>query len=177
MGIPGVEDEGTSETERRTLLFMEHMRHSAGESDRGLVLFLAAQLDSYLREILEAFLIHDNSVRELFDGPYAPFASLSGKTKAAFVLGLVTSEEADCIDAVRKVRNVFAHEIDASFDHDKVKRLCQKPPIFDGRLCDRDAFLHMGLNAAPPLLYRKLLVERKWRRSELTRQDVQHLDD
>jgi|ERR1035441_4459254 mannitol operon repressor len=111
---PRKDTEPETEIEKRTLLLGKHMAQAAGESDRGFVLFLAAQLDLYLREVLESFLIEDKSVTELFEGPYAPFGSLSAKTKAAFVLGLVTREEAACVDAVRRVRNVFAHELDAS---------------------------------------------------------------
>jgi len=161
-----------TELDERTLLLMQHMSHSAEESDRGHVLFLAAQMDSYLREVLESFLVDHKSVTELFEGPYAPFGSLSAKTKAAFVLGLISQEEAARVDAVRKVRNVFAHEIDASFEHSEVKKLCAKPPIFDGRLCDRDAFFHMGMNAVIPLLYRTVRVKREWRRTELTSQEA-----
>jgi hypothetical protein len=164
--------EPKNETEKRTLLLMHHMKQATGESDRGYVLFLAAQMDNYLRDVLESFLIEHKAVAELFEGPYAPFGSLSAKTKAAFVLGLITREEAALVDAVRKVRNIFAHEIDASFDSEEVKKLCAKPPICDGRLCDRDAFFHMGMNAVYPLLYRNVVVKREWRRIELTREKL-----
>ncbi len=168
--------ERETEIEKRTLLLMKHMEHSAGESDRGYVLFLAAQMDIYLREVLESFLVKHSSVTELFDGPYAPFGSFSGKIKAAFVLGLITREEAARVDAVRKVRNVFAHVIDATFDSAEIKKLCAKPPIYDGRLSDRDAFFHMGMNATLPLLYRSVMVKLHWRRSELTAQSISDLE-
>jgi mannitol operon repressor len=154
--------------EKRTRMLLEHMAHSAGESDRGLVLFLAAQMEKYLRDVLESFLVDDKkSVTDFFEGPHAPFGTLSAKTKAAFVLGLITRKEVAWADAVRKVRNVFAHEIDASFDHVEVKKLCAKPPIADGRLCDRDAFLHSGMNAVLPIVYRSMTIKH---RSELTEQ-------
>jgi len=161
-----------TEIEKRTLLLIEHLSHTEGESDRGRVLFLAAQLDVYLREVLESFLVDDKSVSDLFEGPYAPFGSLSAKTKAAFVLGLITRREAEHVDSVRRVRNVFAHQLDASFESAEVKKLCGKQPIFDDRLCDRDAFFHLGLNAALPLLYRSIRVKREWRRNELIDPDA-----
>ena len=107
--------ETISEVEKRTLEHFEHMRHSKGESDRGLVIFTASQIDFHLRRILEAFLIDDKAVSDLFDGPFAPFSSLSGKTRVAHLLGLISKSEAKRIDAVRKVRNFFAHTIEASF--------------------------------------------------------------
>jgi hypothetical protein len=161
------ETEEHTEAEKRTLLLLEHMRYS-DDADRGLVLFLAAQLDIYLGDILKSFLIDHSETVDLFEGPYAPFGSFSGKIKAAFVLGLITQDEAARAHAVRKVRNVFAHEIKASFVHPDVVKLCAKPPIFDGRLVDRDAFLHMGMNAALPLLYRSIGVRKAWKREVLT---------
>ena len=90
-------------------------------------------------------------------------------------MGLITRDEAAGVDAVRKVRNVFAHEMEASFDHPAVKKLCSKAPIYDGRLCDRDAFFHIGMNTTYPLLYRIDAVKRKWRRNELTMADSSEL--
>jgi hypothetical protein len=116
-----------TEIERKTLMLIEHMGFSKGESDRGLVLFLGAQADSYLRDALASFVVDTKSAEELFEGPYAPFGSLSGKTKAAFLFGLITRSEMKCIDAIRRVRNIFAHEIDASFDHPEIRKLCAKP--------------------------------------------------
>jgi hypothetical protein len=162
--MPG-EEEGL---DPRTLEYFEQIQHSAGESDRGLVIFTTSQIDFYLRRILETFLIDDKSVEELFDGAFAPFSSLSGKTAAAYLMGLISKREKRCIDAIRKVRNVFAHDLKASFEHERVKKICSQPPIYDGRLCDRDAFLHKAMNIIPPLIYRDARIRREWKRSELT---------
>jgi hypothetical protein len=164
--------EEPTEIDKRYLEFLREMAQSTGESDRGLVLFSAAQIDHYLRRILEAFLIDDKSVGDLFDSPFAPFSTLSGKTRAAFAMGLISRAEGKRIDAVRRVRNIFAHEMDASFERDEVKELCAKPPIYDGRLCDRDAFLHMAMNTIPPLMYRDIRVRAEWKRAELCKEDA-----
>jgi hypothetical protein len=74
--------EELTEIDKRNLELLRQMEKIAGESDRGLVLFSAAQIDHYLRRILEAFLIDDKSVGDLFDSPFAPFSTLSGKTRA-----------------------------------------------------------------------------------------------
>jgi hypothetical protein len=87
-------------------------------------------------------------------------------------MGLISREEGKRIDAVRKVRNIFAHEMDASFGCDKVKELCAKPPIYDGRLCNRDAFLHMAMNTIPPLIYRDIRIRAEWKRAELRKEDA-----
>jgi hypothetical protein len=146
---------------------MEVMKHSAGESDRGITLIIAAHIEACLRRILESVLIDSNAASELFEGPYAPFGSLSGKTRAAFLMGLITKAERDQIDAVRAVRNVFAHEATASFDHPKIVKICSKPVVDGGRMILRDEFLHMAMNAVLPLLYRDMHVA-AWRHPELT---------
>lgn len=147
--------------------FQEFMKNSIGESDRGLTLIIAAYIEDCLRRIIESFLIDDKETRNLFEGPYAPFSSLSGKTKGAFVMGLITRNERDSIDAIRNVRNVFAHETSASFEHLKIEKICKKPIVNTGRMIMRDEFMHMALNAVLPLLYRDLKAS-SWRRLELT---------
>jgi len=150
------------------------MKHSSTESDRGITLIIAAHIEGCLRRIIESFLIDSKNVKDLFEGPYAPFGSLSGKTKAAFVMGLITKDELKKIDAVRQVRNVFAHEIAASFNHKKIEKIC-KPIIDDWGMIARDSFLHMAQNTVLPLLYRDLEVA-KWKRAELTDAFI-HLKD
>lgn len=150
---------------------MKVMQHSSGESDRGITLIIAAHIEMCLRRILESVLIDSNAASELFEGPYAPFGSLSGKTHAAFLMGLITRAERDKIDAIRAVRNVFAHEASASFDHPKIVKICSKPVVDGGRMILRDEFLHMAMNAVLPLLYQDLYVT-TWRRPELTQNAV-----
>lgn len=141
------------------------MKHFSGESDRGITLIIAAHIEECLRRIIESFLIDSKNVEDLFEGPYAPFGSLSGKAKAAFVMGLITKDELKKIDAVRQVRNVFAHEVSASFEHLKIEKIC-KPIVDDWGMIARDSFLHMAQNAVLPLLYRDLVIN--WKRPELT---------
>lgn len=149
---------------------LDAMQHSAQESDRGITLIIAAHIEKCLRRILESVLIKDKVTEELFEGPYAPFGSLSGKTQAAFAMGLITKNERDRINAVRGVRNVFAHEINANFNHPKIEKICNKPIASSGRMTIRDEFLHMAQNVVIPILYRDLELV-SWHRSELT-QDV-----
>lgn len=146
------------------------MEHSAGESDRGITLIITAYIEDCLRRILESFLIDKKETKELFEGPYAPFGSLSGKTQAACVMGLITRGERDRIDAVRRVRNVFAHQASASFSYPDIVKICSKPVVNGCRMNFRDEFLHMAQNAVLPLLYRGMQIT-QWRRAELT-QDV-----
>ena len=176
MADPADNHETLSKNEERTLEYGELLRLQSGESDRGLAITVAAHAETYLERILRAFLIPGNAANDLFDGPFAPFGSLSGKIKAAHVLGLITPDEANRVDAIRKVRNVFAHEMSASFEHEAVRKLCRKPPIEDGRMSDRDAFLHMAMNTAIHLIYRDIGVARHLRRTPLTTVERDRLD-
>ena len=176
MGQNDSDDMPKTDHDHRTLELLELMKSASGESDRGLVITAAAHAEIYLERILRAFLIDDSGVDELFEGPFAPFGSLSGKIKVAYFLGLLTREERSQLDATRKVRNVFAHELNASFDHKDVKKLCAKPPIFDGDLCDRDAFLHMAMNVTVHIMYRDIGVARRLKRSPLAPSEREKLD-
>ena len=122
-------DQAADDADKRSKEFREMMANASKESDRGFVITTAAVLDFYLERVIKAFLISAPEVRELFEGAYAPLGDLSGKIKAAYLMGLVTKKEADRVNAVRKVRNIFAHEIDASFAHPRVVAVCSKPPI------------------------------------------------
>lgn len=165
-----------SEHERRTLEYGDLLQATSGETDRGLVITAAAHVEVYLERILKAFLIEDADVKELFEGPFAPFGSLSGKVKAARLMGLITKDEAQRVEAMRKVRNIFAHHIDASFDHPVVKKLCAKEPINDDRLIDRDSFLHMAMNTVINLIYRDIGVAAYCKRMPLTNEERSRLD-
>ena len=156
---------------QRSEELQQMMGHASDESDRGITLIIAAHIETCLRRILEAVLLESKETAALFEGPYAPFGTLSGKTQAAFVMGLITRSERDRIDAVRGVRNVFAHEAAAGFEHPKIKKICAKPVVDGGRMVIRDEFLHMALNVVLPLLYRDLDIV-QWRRPELTQDDV-----
>jgi hypothetical protein len=124
----------------------------------------------------KAFLVDSPDAKALFEGAYAPLGSLSGKTKVAYLLGLITNGEAIRADAARKVRNIFAHEISASFSHPDVQKLCRKAPIYEGVLIDRDAFLHMAINTVVHLNYRDLRVAATQKRQPLTAANRDRLD-
>ena len=87
------EQQSKDESERRSVEFKDMMGKAAKESDRGFVITTAAVLDFYLERVIKAFLIDASEVRELFEGAYAPLSDLSGKIKAAYLMGLVTKKK------------------------------------------------------------------------------------
>jgi DNA-binding MltR family transcriptional regulator len=161
-------NKSTDESEKRTTEYKEMMDKAAKESDRGFIITAAAILDFYLERVIKAFLIDVPEVRELFENAYAPLGDMSGKIKAAYLMGLVTKKESDQINAIRRVRNVFAHQVDASFTHPHVRNLCQRPPISNGKDKDRDALIKMSIDVGVGLIHRDIEITRDHKRKPRT---------
>ena len=92
------------------------------ESERGKVLVSATFLDNQLRLIIEAFLLEDRGMKDLLEGPTAPLATFSSRTTVAYALGLIDAREKGTINAIRKIRNEFAHDISVSLYDEKMKK-------------------------------------------------------
>lgn len=95
------------------------------ESDRGRVLITCSYLDDLMRRILLAFVIERDSSQRLVEGFNAPLGTFSTRTAAAYALGLITEREFKECDTLRRVRNRFAHNIQASFDAQDISDLCR----------------------------------------------------
>jgi hypothetical protein len=79
-----------------------------GESDRGTILILAAYLEEILGLIVNAACVSDDDGDKIleFRGPAGGFEL---KTQLCKALALIHPEEANGLQAVRKVRNAAAH--------------------------------------------------------------------
>ena len=98
------------------------------ESPRAAVILGASFLDIKLRELIASFLIDNRVVDSLLggiDGGEAPLSTFSSRTKLAYCLGLLTKDEYDDLNMIRKIRNEFAHKLhNLSFDDQKVVEWC-----------------------------------------------------
>lgn len=99
------------------------------ESPRAAIIMGAAFLDAQLRELIANFLIDEkNVVEELLgndDKGERPLSSFSSRTKTAYCLGLISRDEYEDLNIIRKIRNRFAHRLhDISIDDDKIKGWC-----------------------------------------------------
>ncbi|EJM44839.1 transcriptional regulator [Pseudomonas sp. GM33] len=79
------------------------------QDDRGLVLSLAAFAEEALGKLLKAFLLPVATSSQLVGGFGAPLGNFSSRIKAAYSLGLVTKNQFDDLEQLRKIRNLFAH--------------------------------------------------------------------
>lgn len=91
-------------------------QNKGDESELAQVLIAASYLDGQLRNVLSAFFAENTSSRNLLEGPNAPIGSFSSRVSLSYSLGLITQREYLSIQAIRQIRNKFAHELTASFD-------------------------------------------------------------
>lgn len=94
------------------------------ESDRGMALIATSFIDELLHRTIEAFLIKGHWAKALLEGFNAPLGSFSTRITAAAALGLISELEAKEANLLRKIRNMFAHEVHVSFRDQKVEALC-----------------------------------------------------
>jgi hypothetical protein len=94
---------------------------TAGESPRAKIILFATQIDEMLKELLLKFLKQGRKTDdELFrDG--APLSSFAARIALAFRVGLISKDDADAFDTLRKIRNECAHKI-FEFDFTKSPR-------------------------------------------------------
>jgi hypothetical protein len=104
--------------------FKKFLDASNKESERGLALICAAMLDDLLGQCIGAFLLDHTETRRLLEGFNAPLGTLSSRTLAGFALGVLSESEYRECEKLRKIRNVFAHNIHASFEDQNVRDIC-----------------------------------------------------
>ena len=104
----------------------EFQESYANESDRSVGILAATYLEQCLAEFLLLRLVDHSSSRALFDS-FAPLSSFSGKIEIAFAIGLIPEQIYDDLRRIKKIRNLFAHELDAlTFDSPKISKLCDQ---------------------------------------------------
>jgi len=94
---------------------------SKGETDRGRSLVAASLIEEMLEEVLRGYMLEGVASKSLFDGPNAPLSTFSAKSNASRALGLISGSEYQDIEAVRKIRNAFAHSVLVSFEDQKIR--------------------------------------------------------
>lgn len=106
------------------------------ESPRGIVLTLGGFLEQQLRELLKGYMMDVPSASSLLEGGMAPLGSFGAMINACFAMGLVNADEFSDLNLIRRIRNKFAHEFDASFERQDIRDLCGNfnfavQPFFD----------------------------------------------
>ena len=105
--------------------FFDELR---SESDRGGTILAGVWIDNLLERKLRALFTEGNSDtrRKLFD-LNGPFSGFSSKILAAYSLGWIDSDIFHDINVVRKIRNLFAHELHGiDLESQRLQRLIEK---------------------------------------------------
>ncbi len=98
------------------------------ESDRGATILASVWIDNLLKRKLRALFRKGNSDtrRKLFD-MNGPFSGFSSKILAAYTLGWIDSDIFHDINLVRKIRNLFAHELHGiDLESSRLQQLIEK---------------------------------------------------
>ncbi len=94
------------------------------ESDRAAVILASSHLEVMAEWVLRAYLADSKATNELFESN-GPLTTFSGRTKLAFAAGLMQNSALHDFNLIRKIRNHFAHQVEAgSFDEDPVRQWC-----------------------------------------------------
>ena len=122
------------------------------ENDRALGIVGGAFLDSLLENILIEFMVDDEKEVDGLLRYDQPMGTYSGRIRAAYCLGLLRKTVRDDLRLVGKIRNMFAHDLSASFSAEPIRTWCNslrwhresymQPPVDASA---RDLF-HVGVN-------------------------------
>lgn len=130
-------------------------------------------LEEALGEVLSHFMVEGQESERLLHDNLRDFSS---RIRFAFSLGLISKDEFKDLDAIRKIRNYFAHEKECSFEDRKVVDLCgnlliprQRPDLFDG-LSPYESF------EAVVLVLSEDLSDRAWQAKKVRRTTPKEID-
>lgn len=100
-----------------------HLNEFEKESDRAAVILTSSIFEEVLGNLLKQFLTPLPSSRDdLFEGANSPLSTLSSKIDMCYRLGLLSAKFTRDLHQIRKIRNIFAHNItDCSFDNISIK--------------------------------------------------------
>jgi mannitol operon repressor len=129
--------------------------------------------EEWLGKILRVFLVEGPEVKELLDGFNAPLGTLHARIVACHSLGLIDNDECKEMQAIRKIRNKFAHQWDGvSFDLPAIRGMCvslpwRGPPEYEHTSKARGRFNAAVALLLTDLMWREQLVakERRKRKS------------
>lgn len=103
-----------------------------GQSERGIAIVGASFLDGLLQALFEVFLLVDEKVTPTLFDPFNSLSTFSSKIKLAYCLGLISKHEHDYLNTVRKIRNIFAHNLgDITFERSPIRDHCVNLKIPD----------------------------------------------
>ena len=112
----------STDLSKREENFHKYMDMISAESDRGAALLVAAIMDELLSDIISAFLADTDTARDLLK--HRGLDTFSSRILICHALGLITTEEKNHLEIIRKIRNSFAHKWDSvNFETQQIRDL------------------------------------------------------
>ncbi|HEY0327726.1 MAG TPA: hypothetical protein VGC77_01400 [Rhodopseudomonas sp.] len=107
-------------------LFAFHNLFNEGGTvdERAIAIVGATFLDSSLEHSLVNFMVDDEKETKKLMGLDGAIGTFSNRVTAAYCLGLIPKTVRDDLRIVGKIRNRFAHQLEASFDQNPIRGWC-----------------------------------------------------
>ncbi len=111
----------------------EFVNEFIGESDRGAGIVGAAALDDLLMRVIKSYLGLDEELASRFVGSdFVPVGSFSERILTARCLGLIDDDSLRVLTVIRRIRNLFAHDLGLDFDTAPISDHCDRLAGSDG---------------------------------------------
>jgi len=92
--------------------------------ERAIAIVGVAFLDSTLEHILTNFFVDDEKESSKLIRTDGPLGTFSSRVTASYCLGLINKTVRDDLRVVGKIRNKFAHQLEAAFDTEPIRDWC-----------------------------------------------------
>jgi len=122
--IAGKDLERHFELQRLLREFHELFNVPEEVNDRAIAIIGASFLDTQLEHILRAFFVNDEHEVDSLLEPERPLGTFASRIRIAYCLGFICKTIRDDLRTVGKIRNKFAHTLDASFDREPIRSWC-----------------------------------------------------
>ena len=97
---------------------------SSEVNERAIAIVGASFLDTQLEHMLINFFVSDEREVQKLLQPERPIGTFGSRTTLAYCLGLIGKVIRDDLRLVAKIRNRFAHRLEASFDDEPIRSWC-----------------------------------------------------
>jgi hypothetical protein len=97
---------------------------SSEVNERAIAIVGASFLDTQLEHMLINFFVSDEREVQKLLQPERPISTFGSRTTLVYCLGLIGKVIRDDLRLVAKIRNRFAHRLEASFDDEPIRSWC-----------------------------------------------------
>jgi DNA-binding MltR family transcriptional regulator len=96
------------------------------DTERGAALSMVSALEVALTNEIKASIEQDNALHQEMFRDGGPLGNLGTKIKLGFLLKLYSKDTMDDLGRIARIRNLFAHELDAhDFSHQRIRGLTE----------------------------------------------------